>query len=265
MAGDFHLGQSIVAADDLLFGDRIGITLGSPGLVVGATPARDGLLVRFDSRLDGDTGDVVVGPAQIMTDRPLLGDFRIGQKVQAILELHTAGTRAVGAGSPGVVLAEHNDTRLTVSFSVEDGGTRWLNVLPSEIIAVHPLPDDFPQGHEVETTLSLTMREGLMPTGTRGRVISGVNRAQVVVAFPVDGGLQAHMVVDLGAIRSAETGEFSSAAPKCPESHVLMPFAAMAPLRCRRCAEEAVCGLTLLGCRECGFDLCMDCVIHAAA
>merc|ERR1719424_2153986 len=109
-------------------------------------------------------------------------------------------------------------------------------------------PADFPLGHEVETTVELMSRCGIMKIGTRGTIASGVNRAQMLVSFaqvpagandaeePSTASSCYHMIVDLGAIKSCETGQFSEASLKCREGHILAPFVcARAGYQCDSC------------------------------
>jgi len=144
-----------------------------------------------------------------------------------------------------------------------------LNVLPTEISLWCELPVDLPRGHEVETTMELMNRCVSMKPGTRGIVVSGINRAQLLVNFAALGGGEfgedsdapCYMTVDLGAIRSCETGKFSEVALRCKEGHVLNPFVSnRCGFQCDSCETTMACGISMLGCRSCDYDLCIECV-----
>ena len=119
---------------------------------------------------------------EVAAQRPLVGGFSIAQRVQASMDLVVGNKVVVPAGSRGTVLAEYTDTRLTVVFE-EQSGVSCFNVLPLEILPWCPLPCDVCQGALVRAMQHLMSPCGLVPKGTKGTVLSGVDASLVFVAF----------------------------------------------------------------------------------
>eukprot|EP00928_Gymnodinium_smaydae_P083970 TRINITY_DN6721_c0_g1_i1.p1 TRINITY_DN6721_c0_g1~~TRINITY_DN6721_c0_g1_i1.p1 ORF type:complete len:452 (+),score=99.80 TRINITY_DN6721_c0_g1_i1:50-1357(+) len=234
LPGGLRLGQRIVALCDLIVNTSVLVRLGTGGVIVGRHDA-DGIHVLFDSRLDGQEGTVVVGYRTVQPQRPLVGGFHVGQEIQTAAEL-TVGTKIVAvAGARGTVLGEFSDCRITVSLapstngdSEGEEGVRCVNVMPPEIVPWCEPPGDMPVGHEVTNTIDLPAPcpQSVVPAGARGFVLGGVTKSQVLVAFeqplpPEEAreeeqqqdeckrGPLIRMIVDLGVIKSAATGQTS--------------------------------------------------------
>jgi len=197
LPGGFRLGQRVAALYDLLLNDELGVRLGTIGTIVGRLgDVPDRLLVLFDARVDGRTsysdGPVSVSFREVQLHRPLVGGFFIAQRVQSAMNLIVGDRVVVRAGTCGSVLAEFSDTRLTVTFDCPtdandasgSGHNGCFNVLPMEIRPWCEPPADLPLGCSVEVVVDLFgASRVLVPAGTRGVVLGGVDEAQVFVAF----------------------------------------------------------------------------------
>jgi len=143
------------------------------------------LMVLFEERLDAEEGAVSVSFREVTIQRPLVGGFKISQKVQAALDLVVGNKVVVKAGAQGAVLAEFSDTRLTVSFEqTEQGAQSCFNVLPLEVKPWCEPPSDLPVGSRVQATHDLVnMNLVLVKAGTKGDIVGGVDECTVMVAF----------------------------------------------------------------------------------
>jgi len=168
LPGGFRLGQRVVALFDLLLEGKIGVCLGTSGVVVGRFN-EERLIVLFDERQDAGQGTVSVSHREVVPQRPLVGGFKISQKIQSAMDLVVDNRVVVPAGTPGIVLAEFSDTRLTVSFG-HDGeyGYSCFNVLPVEIKPCCELPVDLPEGPVQATKDLVNMNSAIIEGGTRG-------------------------------------------------------------------------------------------------
>lgn len=125
----FVIGQRVSAAMDLMVGDQCVMEFASQGTVLGLY-GDDRVTVRFDSR----PIPLNVTLSEIHHCRPMVGGFRLGQKVRASRDLMSNDTLLVLAGTPGIVKGEYSDSRVTVQFdNRQDGVNLGVNVTPEEI------------------------------------------------------------------------------------------------------------------------------------
>jgi hypothetical protein len=138
LPGNFRFGQKVMACVDLhLNGARV-VPVGSAGYVIEpAAGTTEFLLVLFDCT----SHNVAVHHTMLLPHRLLVGGYKLGQKVLCNRDLVINGQLLVSRDTPGKVVAEYNDTRLTVAFDV--GGANqnqegheshcFFNVQPVEI------------------------------------------------------------------------------------------------------------------------------------
>lgn len=188
LPGGFRLGQRVVALYDLLLNGQIGIRLGTAGLVVGSLKER--LMVLFDERVDsgsGCEGPVSVSFREVTAQRVLVGGFSIAQKVQSAMGLIVGNKVVVPPGTPGTVLAEFSDTRLTVGFQPQkDAAPSCFNVLPLEIRPWCEPPSHLPISARVKVTQDiLSMNTVIIACGTQGTVLGGIDEKHVFILFDI--------------------------------------------------------------------------------
>ena len=136
--------------------------------------------------MDVMRSEVSVNIREVAAQRFLVGGFSIAQRVQASMPLVVGNQVVVPAGSRGTVLAEYTDTRLTVVFESSEQGVSCFNVLPMEILPWCSC--ELPPGTQLRATQHLMQHlmgpcGVVVPKGTRGTLLGGVDQALVFVAF----------------------------------------------------------------------------------
>lgn len=130
----FRAGQRVVASQDLMFGENVGVRFAVGGIVRGQCSDPERLVVHFDERVDGSQEHVSVQLFEVHPGGPHAGGFEVGQRVAAAQDLIAGETTLVRRETPGVVLGPYSDTRVTVQFDTRvDGNNTPVNVTSSEI------------------------------------------------------------------------------------------------------------------------------------
>jgi hypothetical protein len=155
LPGGLRLDQRVVAVYELFVNAEVAVRLGTSGVVT-SRHDKEHVVVQFDRRADNINAMVVVHINAIQAHKTLLGGFHIGQEIQAAADLQVGSQVVAKAGSRGIVINEYSDIRITVSLTSEAAGSRYLNVLPSEIVPWCEPPGDMPIDHDVESTTSAT-------------------------------------------------------------------------------------------------------------
>jgi len=184
LPGGFHLSEKVCASHDLLLEGGVVVQLGTLGMIVGPVDEYH-MHVLFHERTDGIEGYLNVHHEMIAPYRLLVGGFRLGQKIQASMDLVVGHEVAVPFGTSGIVMGEYSDTRLTIAFEVEgQGRNTHFNVLPMEIRAFCDTPCDMPPGQIVQARTDLvSMNSVVVKAGTRGVVIACMDEMRIVVSF----------------------------------------------------------------------------------
>jgi hypothetical protein len=190
---NFRLGQKVIACVDLELNDAIVVPLGCTGTIVApAIGAVDRLLVSFEERSDGVEGCIAVDAEAIFPDRPLVGGYKLGQKVLCNSDLVVNNQVLVPRDTAGKVIAEYSDTRLTVDFNVSESNQNQegyeshcvFNVQPVEIRAFRDSPCDMRPGEIVHSKFDLGTEDNvLVLAGTRGTVHACIDELRIIVAF----------------------------------------------------------------------------------
>ncbi|CAK0846489.1 unnamed protein product [Prorocentrum cordatum] len=137
-----RLGQRVVAARDLMFGPTLGVRFGVHGTVLGSSQglgSEDRINIQFDSRADGQSGDVSCLPEEVAPACKLAGGFELADSVVAARDLFSADHRIVLCGTRGRIMRSMNDLRVSVQFERrEDNLEHMVNVTPCEIMRCPP-------------------------------------------------------------------------------------------------------------------------------
>lgn len=188
LPGGFRLGEKVVALFDLMLDGSSSIKLGTSGVVVGmGDVSLENVHVVFDETSGGTEGYVSVHIGMISADKLLVGGFNLGQKIQASMDLVVGTGVAVPFGTPGTIIGEYSDTRLTVAFMVDCQGTQTLchfNVLPMEIRTFCDAPCNLPPGQVVRARHDLvSMNCAIVKAGTRGVIVACMDDTRIIVSF----------------------------------------------------------------------------------
>mmetsp|Transcript_91969 Transcript_91969/g.268986 ORF Transcript_91969/g.268986 Transcript_91969/m.268986 type:complete len:311 (+) Transcript_91969:88-1020(+) len=136
-----RIGQRVVAVVELGNASQgtVFARVGAHGTAL-RRHGEDRLVVQMEeTREDGSDLPLRVHYSEVMPSRTLLGGYRVGQHVQASLDLYQNETLLMRAGTTGVVHGEYSDVRLTVQFDGSaDGSPRRLNVTVPEIQPLEP-------------------------------------------------------------------------------------------------------------------------------
>jgi hypothetical protein len=186
--GGVKAWQEVAANRDIIFGTRLGIRQGTPGVVIG--PFTDGchVTVKFDEQEDGSELCVNVLPEALMA--PLPGGFRLGQRVVALFHLMINDAIGVLMGTGGVIVGGHGGNRLTVLFDARmDGrlGPEYpVSVGFREVIAQRPLVGGFRIAQSVQSAMDLIVgNRVVVRAGTRGSVVNEFSDTRLTVAFDI--------------------------------------------------------------------------------
>lgn len=181
----FRLGQKVAAASDLFMDAAVVVKLGAVGTISERT-SEDHMHVLFEESVDGRQCYVNLHHEMIRVDRQLVGGFKLGQRIQANLDLQINANCSIPYGTPGIVVGEYSDTRLTVAFDhdTEDSlGRTLVNLLPLEIRVFSDTPCDMPPGQAVKALTDLFSTNVAVQAGTRGVVVGCHDEMTIVVAF----------------------------------------------------------------------------------
>lgn len=132
----FRVGDTVAAAHDLRNGDRLLVSFGAKGRLVGTAQINDALrlVVQFEERCDGAAGALSVLPCEVVAPGPYIGGFSVAQRVHAARDLVSGNTLLAREGAGGVVLGPYSDIRVTVRFDERaDGANMAVNVTSDEI------------------------------------------------------------------------------------------------------------------------------------
>mmetsp|Transcript_106744 Transcript_106744/g.211982 ORF Transcript_106744/g.211982 Transcript_106744/m.211982 type:complete len:435 (+) Transcript_106744:70-1374(+) len=180
--------QEVAANRDIIFGSRLGIRQGTPGVVIG--PFSDGchVTVKFDEQEDGSELCVNVLPEALMV--PLPGGFRLGQRIVALYHLMINDAIGVLMGTGGVVVGGHGGNRLTVLFDARLdsrlGPEFPVSVGFREVIAQRPLVGGFRIAQSVQSAMDLIVgNRVVVRAGTRGSVVNEFSDTRLTVAFDI--------------------------------------------------------------------------------
>lgn len=178
--------QEVVANRDIIFGTKLGVRQGTPGLVIGNFEDGCHLTVKFDEREDGSDLCVIVLPEALMA--PLPGGFRLGQRVVALYELMLNGVVGVRLGTGGSVVGRVSEDRLMVLFDARvDSGTGPagpVSVSFREVGVLRPLVGGFSIGQEVQAAMDLVVgNQVVVRAGTHGSVLSEFSDTRLTVVF----------------------------------------------------------------------------------
>jgi hypothetical protein len=185
--GGFKPWEQVAAAQDISFGHILGVRQGTPGIVVGNSSDDHHVTIKFDRREDDSDLCVDVLPGHLM--KPLPGNFRLGQKVMACVDLHLNGAVIVALGCTGTIVAaavgaaEH----LLVSFEERlDGIEGYIAVHYAMIIQDRLLVGGYKLGQKVLSNRDLVVNDQvLVPRDTSGKVIAEYSDTRLTVAFDV--------------------------------------------------------------------------------
>lgn len=201
LPGNFRLGQKVMACVDLHLNGALVVPLGCVGTIIGpaagTAESTEFLLILFEERLDGMEGYVAVHHPMILPHRLLVGGYRLGQKVLCNRDLIVNGQLLVSTDTPGKIVGEYSDTRLTVAFDAGENNQNQegyeshcvFNVQPAEIRTFRNSPWNIRPGDTVRATSDLGANNFvLVLAGTRGIVHTCVDEMRIIVAF--EGNLQ---------------------------------------------------------------------------
>jgi hypothetical protein len=194
LPGNFCLGQKVMARVDLELNDAVIVPLGGTGTILAPLSGAVGrLLVSFEERLDGVEGCIAVDAESLLPDRLLVGGYKLGQKVLCNDDLFVNDQVLVPRDTPGQVIAEYSDTRLTIDFKVGESNQNQegyqthcaFNVQPVEIRAFCDLQCDMRPGQIVYAKCDLGTGPSnvLVLAGTRGMVQACIDELRIIVAF----------------------------------------------------------------------------------
>ncbi|CAK0870345.1 unnamed protein product [Prorocentrum cordatum] len=100
--GGFKAWQEVAANRNVIFGSRVGVKQGTPGIIIGNFTDGFHVTVKFDEREDGSELCVNLLPEALMA--PLPGGFRLGQRVVALYDLLLNEEVGVRVGTAGAIV-----------------------------------------------------------------------------------------------------------------------------------------------------------------
>jgi hypothetical protein len=200
--GGFRAWQEVAANRDVMFGRRLGVRQGTPGIVIGNFADGSHVTVRFDEREDGSELCVNVLPEALM--HPLPGAFRLMQRVVALYDLVLNDEIGVTLGTGGVVVGQLGKDRLMVLFDTRvDSGTSPegpVSVSFKEVTVQRLLVGGFSIAQRVQASMDLVVgNKVVVKAGTRGAVLAEFSDTRLTVAFdpPEEGGQSCFNVLPL--------------------------------------------------------------------
>jgi hypothetical protein len=200
--GGFRAWQEVAANRDVMFGPRLGVRQGTPGIIVGNFTDGFHVTVRFDEREDGSELCVNVLPEALMA--PLPGGFRLRQRVVALYDLVLNDEIGVTLGTGGVVVGQLGEDRLMVLFDtrVDSGAAPEgpVSVSYREVTVQRVLVGGFKIAQRVQSAMDLVVgNRVVVKAGTRGAVLAEFSDTRLTVAFdpPEEGGQSCFNVLPL--------------------------------------------------------------------
>ncbi|CAK0834850.1 unnamed protein product [Prorocentrum cordatum] len=193
--GGFKAWQEVAANRDIIFGRKVGVRQGTPGILVGNFTDDHHVTVRFDEREDGSDLCVNVLPEALMA--PLPGGFRLSQRVVALYDLLLNGEIGVRLGTPGTVVGSLGEDRLMVLFDVRaadavtgQGGP--VSVSFREVAPQRLLVGGYCIGQRVQSAMDLVVGNRIVVNaGNPGAVLAEFSDTRLTVAFDApQGGAQ---------------------------------------------------------------------------
>lgn len=185
--GGFKAWQEVAANRDVIFGSRIGVKQGTPGIIIGNFTDGSHVTVKFDEREDGSELCVNLLPEALMT--PLPGGFRLGQRVVALYDLLLNEEIGVRVGTSGVIVGRLGEgDRLMVLFDlrVDKGEVPEgpVSVSFREVTAQRPLIGGFGIAQRVQSAMELVVgTQVVAQAGARGVVLAEFSDTRLTVAF----------------------------------------------------------------------------------
>jgi len=182
--GGLTAWREVVAANDIMFADKLGVKRGMPGVLIGNFGDDRHVIVKFDEREDESDLCVNVLPEDLMD--PLPAGIRLGQRVVSVYDLLLGdGVIGVKLGTAGVVMGRHGDNRVTVQFDErQDGGAGQVSVLHSEIQAQRLLVGGFTFGQRVVAALDLVVGTRMVvQAGITGTIVAEYSETRITVQF----------------------------------------------------------------------------------
>jgi len=184
--GGFSAWQEVAASRDIIFGDRIGVRQGTPGIIIGNFA--DHLTVKFDEREDGYDLCVNLLPEGLMS--PLPGGFRLGQRIVTRNDLLLNGEIGVRLGMTGTVIGHEGGERLCVQFDQRlDNQIGTVIVHFKELAANSLLVGGFRIAQNVMAAVDLTVGSRVaVKAGTLGKVLAEFSDTRLTVSFDLPQG-----------------------------------------------------------------------------
>jgi len=189
--GGFRAWQEVAANRDIIFGTKLGVKQGAPGIIVGNFSDGCHVTVRFDEREDGSELCVNVLPEALMA--PLPGAFRLGQRVIALYELMLNDEIGVRLGTGGVVVGSLGEDRLMILFDARvdsgKGSVGPVSVGFREVTIQRTLVGGFNIAQRVQSAMDLIVgSQVVVKAGTCGSVLAEFSDTRLTVAFDTQEG-----------------------------------------------------------------------------
>mmetsp|Transcript_6722 Transcript_6722/g.16680 ORF Transcript_6722/g.16680 Transcript_6722/m.16680 type:complete len:390 (-) Transcript_6722:243-1412(-) len=189
--GGFKAWQEVAAARDVIFGSKIGVRQGTPGVLIGNFTDGCHVTVRFDHREDDSELCVNVLPEALMD--PLPGGFRLGQRVVALFDLLLNEKIGVKLGTAGTVVGRLGEDRLMICFDERlDAGEGTVSVNFREVTLQRLLVGGFKISQKVQSAMDLVVgSKVVVKAGTLGVVLAEFSETRLTVSFDqAEGGSQ---------------------------------------------------------------------------
>jgi len=190
----FKPWQDVCTAYPILFGGRVGVPIGTPGVLIGPHTDYKHVIVKFDHREDGS--DLCVHVLAKALIHPLPSGFRLGQQVVTKFDLMKSETEVgVRFGAVGTILGiapqkegeqPEGTERLLVRFvgGPEDKVGLTFAVGPSDFTPYRTLVGSYHLAAKVFAASDLIVSDKVaVPCGTRGIVQSEYSATRLTVAF----------------------------------------------------------------------------------
>jgi hypothetical protein len=207
--GGFRAWEEVVANRDVIFGTRLGVRQGTPGVLVGNFVDGTHVTVKFDEREDSSELCVNVVPEALMA--PLPGGFRLAQRVAALYDLMLDSEIGVRLGTGGTVVGRLGEDRLMVLFDARvdswKGPEGPVSVNYREVTVQRPLVGGYCIAQRVQSSMDLVVgNRVVVRAGTKGAVLAEFSDTRLTVSFdsPEDGGRNCFNVLPLEIQPSSE-------------------------------------------------------------
>lgn len=190
--GGFKAWQEVAAARDIIFGNKVGVRQGTPGILIGDFTDGCHVTVKFDDREDDSELCVNVLPEALMD--PLPGGFRLGQRVVALFDLLLNDQIGVRLGTAGVIVGHDGRgsfvgrlgaERLMILFDERlDAGEGTVSVAYREVTRQRLLVGGFRIAQQVQSAMDLVVGSRVVvPAGTHGVILAEFSDTRLTVSF----------------------------------------------------------------------------------